>query len=65
MEGFKYYHFEPNFGAAVFFALAFGVPSILHIRLIAIHRAFYFIPFLIGCLRKSYYTHHSHCFGTS
>ncbi|KAJ4223302.1 hypothetical protein NW759_005937 [Fusarium solani] len=48
--GFKLYHFNPSFAAAVLFAVLFGGVSIRHLQLLIRSRTWAFIPFLIGCL---------------
>ncbi|UPK96667.1 hypothetical protein LCI18_007602 [Fusarium solani-melongenae] len=48
--GFKLYHFDPSFAAAVLFAVLFGGMSIRHLQLLIRSRTWAFIPFLIGCL---------------
>ncbi|KAH8879708.1 RTA1-domain-containing protein [Thozetella sp. PMI_491] len=50
MAGFKFYHYDPSFGAAVFFAILFIVATTRHTQLLFKNRAWYFIPFLFGCL---------------
>lgn len=52
-EGFKLYHYNPSAGAAVAFAAVFGLTTVLHIWQLGRSRAWYFIPFLIGCLCES------------
>lgn len=51
--GFKLYHFNPSFAAAVLFAVLFGGVSIRHLQLLIRSRTWAFIPFLIGCLCTS------------
>ncbi|KAI1758516.1 RTA1 like protein-domain-containing protein [Hypoxylon sp. FL1150] len=50
MAGFKYYHYDPSFAAAVIFALMFCVATIRHIQLMSKNKTWYFLPFIIGCL---------------
>ncbi|KAL0933990.1 RTA1 domain-containing protein [Colletotrichum truncatum] len=50
MAGFKYYHYDPSFGAAAFFAALFIVATVRHTQLLFRNRAWYFIPFMLGCL---------------
>ncbi|KAJ4361239.1 hypothetical protein N0V95_002057 [Ascochyta clinopodiicola] len=47
--GFKYYHYNPSFGAAVTFVALFSIASIRHIQLLIKKKTWAFIPFLIGC----------------
>ncbi|OTB07147.1 hypothetical protein M426DRAFT_256853 [Hypoxylon sp. CI-4A] len=50
MAGFKYYHYDPSFAAAVIFALLFIAATFRHIQLLLRNKTWYFIPFIIGCL---------------
>jgi hypothetical protein len=50
---FKYYRYDPNVGANAAFAVLFGLISVGHIFFLFRKRAWYFIPFVIGCLCKS------------
>ncbi|ETS86253.1 hypothetical protein PFICI_00081 [Pestalotiopsis fici W106-1] len=50
MAGFKYYHYDPSFAAAVIFALLFCVATFRHSQLLFKNKTWYFIPFLIGCI---------------
>lgn len=52
-EGFKLYHYNPSAGAAVAFAAVFGLTTVIHIWQLGRSRAWYFIPFLIGCFCES------------
>ncbi|KAH7142696.1 RTA1 like protein-domain-containing protein [Dactylonectria estremocensis] len=54
MAGFKFYHYDPSFPAAVAFVVLFSGVSVRHIQLLFKHRAWYFIPFLIGCLFEAF-----------
>lgn len=52
MAGFKYYHYDPSFAAAVIVALVFCVATIRHAQVLMKNKSWYFLPFLIGCLCK-------------
>ncbi|KAI5460945.1 RTA1 like protein-domain-containing protein [Mariannaea sp. PMI_226] len=49
-EGFKLYHYNPSTTGNAILAGLFAVASIAHLWRIIKSRAWYFIPFLIGCL---------------
>lgn len=51
-EETNYYAYGPSLGAAVIFVLLFVASSGYHAWQIYRLRSWYFIPFLIGCLRK-------------
>ncbi|KAJ5335912.1 hypothetical protein MYU51_020259 [Penicillium brevicompactum] len=53
-EGFKLYHYNPSAGAAVAFAAVFGLTTVIHIWQLGRSRAWYFIPFLIGCFFETF-----------
>lgn len=46
--GYKYYNYDPNFGAAAVFIILFGVSSLTHLFQIFKNKTWYFIPFIIG-----------------
>lgn len=48
--GFKLYHYDPSFAAAVLFAILFAAASIRHLQLLIKTKTWAFIPFLLGCL---------------
>ncbi|CAG7983161.1 unnamed protein product [Penicillium olsonii] len=50
MEGYKLYHYDPSPGAAIAFTALFGLTTAGHIWLLIRNRAWYFIPFFIGCV---------------
>lgn len=49
-EGFKFYHFTPSLPAAIIYAVLFLGLAIRHCQLLIRERAWFFIPFLVGCL---------------
>lgn len=49
-RGFKLYHYDPSFGAAVLFAVLFAAASIRHLQVLIKTKTWAFIPFLLGCL---------------
>lgn len=51
-DGFSYYHYDPSLVANAVFAGLFAVVSIAHAYIIVRQRAWYFIPFLVGCICK-------------
>lgn len=53
--GFKLYHYDPSFAAAVLFAILFAGSLIRHAQLLFKTRMWSFIPFLIGCLCKCHF----------
>ncbi|KAI4859714.1 RTA1 like protein-domain-containing protein [Hypoxylon rubiginosum] len=53
MAGFKFYHYDPSFAAAVVFALLFCIATLRHIQLLSKNKTWYFFPFIIGCLFES------------
>lgn len=66
MAGFKYYHYDPSFAAAVIFALVFGIATIRHGQLLFKNKTWYFFPFLIGCICKlSHYSFFATSFPSS
>ncbi|CAJ0544033.1 Ff.00g040490.m01.CDS01 [Fusarium sp. VM40] len=46
---FVFYHYDPSLPAAVIFISLFGLSSLLHLYQIIQFRAWYFVPFLVGC----------------
>ncbi|KAF5000631.1 hypothetical protein FDECE_11168 [Fusarium decemcellulare] len=50
MAEFKLYHYDPSFIAAVVFASLFTLSTLCHFYQIARFKAFFFIPFLVGCI---------------
>ncbi|KAF5631757.1 rta1 domain protein [Fusarium sp. NRRL 52700] len=53
MAGYIFYNYNPNMVAAVIFIVVFGLSALLHTYQLIRYRAWYFIPFLIGCLFES------------
>ena len=56
VEGEKYYlyHYEPSKVAAIIFVALFAITTVLHIYQLVRNRVWYFIPFVVGGLCKSY-----------
>lgn len=52
MAGFKFYHYDPSFAAAVIFIALFTLATGRHLQLLVKNRSWYFIPFILGCLCK-------------
>lgn len=53
MAGFKFYHYDPSFAAAVIFIALFTLATGRHLQLLVKNRSWYFNPFILGCLCKS------------
>lgn len=49
---FVFYHYDPSLPAAVIFISLFSITSLLHLYQLIRSRAWYFIPFLAGCVCK-------------
>ncbi|KAH7008902.1 RTA1 like protein-domain-containing protein [Ilyonectria destructans] len=47
---FVFYHYDPSLAAAVIFIVLFGISALLHLWQVIKLRAWYFIPFLVGCI---------------
>ncbi|KAK4108852.1 RTA1 like protein, partial [Canariomyces notabilis] len=47
---FRYYHYDPSLAANAVFVGLFGVVAVAHAYLLIRRRAWFFIPFLIGCI---------------
>jgi uncharacterized membrane protein len=50
LKGFKLYRYDPSIAAAVIFAIAFFLITILHFYQMLRTRTWFFIPFLVGGL---------------
>jgi hypothetical protein len=59
VPGTKYilYHYNPSKVAAILFIALFGISTILHIFQLSRKRTWYFIPFVIGGICMSLFTH--------
>ncbi|KAH7129829.1 RTA1 like protein-domain-containing protein [Dactylonectria estremocensis] len=47
---FVFYHYDPSLAAACIFIALFGASALLHLWQVIKLRAWYFIPFVIGCI---------------
>ncbi|KAF4943116.1 hypothetical protein FSARC_15040 [Fusarium sarcochroum] len=54
MAGFTFYNYDPSLAAAAVFVIIFAVTTFLHMWQMFRYRAWYFIPFLIGCLFEAF-----------
>lgn len=54
MGGFVWYNYTPSMAAAVIMCIVFFAASFFHIFMVIKHKTWYFIPFIIGCLCKSF-----------
>lgn len=52
-----YYKYDPSLPAAIIFTVCFGLSAIGHAFQIVKTRTWYFIPFFVGCLGKSFVVH--------
>ncbi|RFN47863.1 rta1 domain-containing protein [Fusarium flagelliforme] len=50
MTEFKLYHYDPSFIAAIIFVALFATSTLGHVYQLVRFRAFFFIPFVIGCI---------------
>jgi hypothetical protein len=53
MTEFKLYHYDPSFIAAIIFVALFATSTLGHVYQLVRFRAFFFIPFVIGCICES------------
>lgn len=54
VQKFSYYHYDPSLGGELTFTVIFALITIGHLAWIVTKKTWYFIPFLIGCLCKSF-----------
>lgn len=52
--GFKLYRYDPSLAANIVFIVLFAIATFGHIFLLVRKKVWYFIPFVIGCICKSY-----------
>jgi uncharacterized membrane protein len=49
---FDLFPYNPSAGAGYAFLVMFGIMAAVHLVLMIMHRAWYFIPFVLGCIGK-------------